>query len=239
MAREPDDDRLALGLQRLLFGALDVGGELAGVLALDGVDRRVGLTGRATPPSPSPPAAVVVAPPAAVVVAPPAAVVVAPPAVVVAPAAVVVAPLDESSSSPQAAATKARAPTSTRGLSARDRFLNVVLPVSLAGRARHRVPPRSRRRPWRRNAQPKSPAASRRHRPGGLQHFCRTTPGKRANRRFAEPFSVSPRRLARSSEGRARGSWMRRSPAVSGRRRTPSAPTRPRSAPSDPPRRRP
>ena len=47
VAREPDDDRLALGLQRLLFGALDVGGELAGVLALDGVDRRVGLTGRA------------------------------------------------------------------------------------------------------------------------------------------------------------------------------------------------
>ena len=44
---QPDDDGLALGLERLLFRALQVGRELAGVLALDGIDRLVGLTGRA------------------------------------------------------------------------------------------------------------------------------------------------------------------------------------------------
>ena len=47
VAREPDHDGLALGLERLLGRALDVGGELAGVLALDGVDGLVGLAGRA------------------------------------------------------------------------------------------------------------------------------------------------------------------------------------------------
>ncbi len=67
-------------------------------------------------------------PPAAVVAAPPAAVVAAPAAVVAAPAAVVAAPLLSSSSSPHAAASKARpaamAPTRTRFLR-----IWVVLPL--------------------------------------------------------------------------------------------------------------
>ena len=59
-------------------GALEVGRELPGVLAVDGVDRRVRLA-RLADAALAAAAAVVVAPPAAVVVAPAAAVVVAPP----------------------------------------------------------------------------------------------------------------------------------------------------------------